>query len=188
MGSQIGYLGPYFEAPFYRPRPAHGPFERTRACIWAQSRPGGLQKGVPNRASGGPILSRAREGPGPFERTRACISQYMGPKGGPNRASRGPILGPYFEALPEGPWPFERTRACISQYMGSEWGPGEGPNRGSGTPFWDPILRPKSFVCPHVLRVYCTIIASHMGPPEGLFWAPGGAPFEAKSLCMPPCL
>ena len=148
MGSQIGCLGPYFEAPFYRPRPAHGPFERTRACIWAQSRSGGLQKGVPNRPSGGPILSRVWRAHGPFE----------------------------------------RTRACISQYMGSEWGPGEGPNRGSGTPFWDPILRPKSFVCPHVLRVYCTIIPSPGDPPEGLFWAPGGAPFEAKSLCMPPCL
>ena len=89
----------------------------------------------------------------------------MGSQGGLFEASWGP---PFEQAQP-GAGPFERTREGISQYMGSEWGPGEGPNRGSGAPFWDPILRPKSFVCPHVLRVYCTIYGPHMGPPEGLF-------------------
>ena len=176
-------MGPYFEALPEGP----WPFERTRAWIWAQSRPGGLQKGVPNRASGGPILSRAREGPGPFERTRACLSQYMGPKGGLNRLPRRPIWDPILRPSRRAPGHLnvrERVFGPIPAQEGLRIGSREGPNR----PPRGPHFEAEILCMPPCFRDLLFNIPSPGDPPEGLFWAPGGAPFEAKSLCMPPCL
>ena len=168
MGSQGGLFEASWGPPFEQAQPGAGPFERTREGIWAQSRPGGLQKGVPNRASGGPILSRAREGPGPFERTRACISQYMGPKGGPNRASRGPILRPLFGASWEAPGHLnvrEKGFGPIPAQKGLRIGSQEGPNR----PPWGPHFEAKSLCMPPCFKDLLFIRRPHMGPPEGPF-------------------
>ena len=45
MGSQGGLFEASWGPPFEQAQPGAGPFERTREGIWAQSPPGGLQRG-----------------------------------------------------------------------------------------------------------------------------------------------
>ena len=110
---------------------AQGPFERTRACIWAQSRPGGPQNRAPRRPILGPPQEPVLRGSGGFSPDSQGFTSLGPPRRAPKRGLKMGVWRAYFRA-PQGQaiWAKSRCRPSGALMFPRDWGPEMGPQNG----------------------------------------------------------